>query len=399
MARTMAANLTGARLREVDQALRDARGAPAVDALMKAHPHEAKVLQHLFDERRAGRPVPPLIRIARVMIWSDGAMEFRLVDSPVTLSGGPTPPSNAPTGYGARPGGQRGPSGPPRPGEFAATGRGPRGAGPDRAPDRSFSGPPRGNDRGSGVQRPPVGAPPGAGSPRLRTAWVGGTRLDPAPRQFRRRPGEDDDVNWGDAPRAGEGWSVVRPGDVLPMDPGDPPEYEAYAEAPTEAVTGESVAVEATVSSADHHAVASVDEASDLTPVAGDEAATVSSDVVAAHVVAEDAAVPDPHAADDDHGLAPVDSITHADVAGSGAAESARDSSDAVSDSDDPTASVEASGHHQPASHTADHGAVSDEADGATGAGSGHDGAEARPDGQATEAPTGEVERPGRVAP
>ena len=183
------------------------------------------------------------------------------------------------------------------------------------------------------------------------------------------------------------------------MDPGDPPEYETYVEAASEPVAGEGVAVEATVSSADHHAVASVDEASDLTPVAGDEAATVSSDVVAAHVVAEVAAVPDPHAADDDHGLAPVDSITHADVAGSGAAESGRDSSDAVSDSDDPMASVEASGHHQPASHTADHGAVSDEADGATGAGSGPDGAAARPQGQATEAPTGEVELPGRVAP
>ena len=204
-------------------------------------------------------------------------------------------------------------------------------------------------------------------------------------------------MNWGDAPRAGEGWSVVRPGDVLPMDPGDPPEYEAYAEAPTEAVTGESVAVEATVSSADHHAVASVDEASDLTPVAGDEAATVSSDVVAAHVVAEDSAVPDPHAADDDHGP-PVDSITHVDVSGSGAADSGRDSSDAVSDSDDPTASVEASGHHQPASHTTDHGAVSAEADGATAPGSGPDGAEARPKGQATDAPTGEAELPGGMA-
>ena len=204
-------------------------------------------------------------------------------------------------------------------------------------------------------------------------------------------------MNWGDAPRAGEGWSVVRPGDVLPMDPGDPPEYEAYAEAPTEAVTGESVAVEATVSSADHHAVASVDEASDLTPVAGDEAATVVSDVVGAHVVAEDAAVPDPHASNDDHGLAPVDSNTHVDVSGSGAAESGRDTSDAVNDSDDPTASVDALGHH-PASHTTDHGAVSAEADGATGAESGHDGAEVRPQGQATEAPTGEAELPGGVA-
>lgn len=81
---------------------------------------------------------------------------------------------------------------------------------------------------------PSGGAPVGTGAPRLRTAWVGGTRLDPAPRQFRRRPGEDDDVGWGDAPRAGEGWSVVRPGDVLPMNSGGPPLSEVYTQATAE---------------------------------------------------------------------------------------------------------------------------------------------------------------------
>ena len=391
MARTMAANLTGARLREVDQALRDARGASVVDALMKAHSHEAKVLQHLFDERRAGRPVPPLIRIARVMIWSDGAMEFRLVDSPVTLGGGPTPPSNALTGYDARHGSQRGPSGPPRPGESAATGRGPRGAGLDRAPERSLSRHPRGNDRGSGVQRPSAGALPGSGSPRLRTAWVGGTRLDPAPRQFRRRPGEDDDVNWGDAPRAGEGWSVVRPGDVLPMDPGDPPEYETYVEAVSEVGASVSVAVEAPVLLADHHAGAPVGEASDPAFVAADEGALVSTDV-AAHVVAEDAAVPDSHAADGHLRPVHVDSTLDAGLVISGAAVSGREATDAVSDSDASSAAAEAEGQHHPASHTPDDGAGSAEVDGATVAGPGTDGAGERPDGLATVAPTGRPE-------
>ncbi len=223
MARTMTANLTGARLREVDRALRDARGAPAVDALMNAYPHEAKVLQHLFDERRAGRPVPPLLRIARVMIWSDGAMEFRLVDMPTPTGGAAVPQAGASGSPGARPGfaqpgASRAPVGgrPPSAGPVRA-GPGPAGPAP--------TGRPAWGDRRQGVG-PVGGALTGTGVPRLRTAWVGGTRLDPAPRQFRRRPGEDDDTGWRDAPRAGDGWSVVRPGDALPMDPGDPPEYE-----------------------------------------------------------------------------------------------------------------------------------------------------------------------------
>lgn len=242
MARTMAANLTGARLREVDQALRDARGAPAVDALMKAHPHEAKVLQHLFDERRAGRPVPALLRIARVMIWSDGAMEFRLVDMPPPMGSAAAPHGGAFGSPSGRPGlGQRDPSRSLVSGRPPSAGPVPGGSGP-AGPVRT--GRPAWGDRGQGVG-PSGGAPAGTSAPRLRTAWVGGTRLDPAPRQVRRRPGEDDDVGWGDAPRAGDGWSVVRPGEVLPMDPGDPPDYEAHAQTTAEdpgAVDGGSVA-------------------------------------------------------------------------------------------------------------------------------------------------------------
>ena len=88
MARTMVANLTGARLREVDHELPMIRGVEAVDAYLKAHPHEARILQHLFDQRRAGRPVPSLARINRVMIWSDGEMEFRL-NAPPTAPAAP----------------------------------------------------------------------------------------------------------------------------------------------------------------------------------------------------------------------------------------------------------------------------------------------------------------------
>lgn len=88
MARTMVANLTGARLREVDHELPMIRGVDAVDAYLKAHPHEARILQHLFDQRRAGRPVPSLARINRVMIWSDGEMEFRL-NAPPTAADAP----------------------------------------------------------------------------------------------------------------------------------------------------------------------------------------------------------------------------------------------------------------------------------------------------------------------
>ena len=224
MARTMVANLTGARLREVDQALRDARGAAAVDALMNAHPHEAKILQHLFDERRAGRPGPALGRIARVMIWSDGAMEFRLVDIPTTGGALQRAVENAPMTVGGRQGlVSRGSSRGPRSGEFV----GGRRAGGSGRPERGTGwtqGEPNGaGNRGEGASRPQRGVQPGDGAPRLRTAWFGGARLDPTPRQYRRRPGEDDDVNWGTAPRAGDGWSVVRPGDVVPLDPGDPP--------------------------------------------------------------------------------------------------------------------------------------------------------------------------------
>lgn len=210
MARTMSANLTGARLREVDQALREARGATAVDALMKAHSHEARVLQHLFEERRAGRPAPPLARIARVMVWSDGAMEFRLVDASAPPgASGPRFPSDRPA------------PGRPSPAAGAISGSGGRLAGA-RTPERTLG------QRGEGSEAPTrtgMREPSRSGvPPRLTTSWVGGGRLPPVPRQWRPRPGDEEDTGWRTAPRVGDGWSVVRPGDAPPMDPGDPEE-------------------------------------------------------------------------------------------------------------------------------------------------------------------------------
>lgn len=155
------ANLTGVRLREVDHELPMIRGVEAVNAYLKAHPHEVRILQHLFDQRRAGRQVPSLGRINRVMIWSDGEMEFRL---------------NAP---------------PP-------------------APD----GPPRSDGRSGLVAATPGGERDGRGRP----GWPGGQSGGRRPNRPGDRRGNDGE-DWTDIPLAGDGWSIVRSGDVLPMDP------------------------------------------------------------------------------------------------------------------------------------------------------------------------------------
>ena len=164
MARTMVANLTGARLREVDHELPMIRGVEAVDSYLAAHPHEARILQHLFDERRAGRQVPSLTRINRVMIWSDGEMEFRL-----------NPPPSAPDT------------------------------------------PPRSDGRSGLMAATPSGGRDGRGRP----GWSGGQSGGPRPNRPGDRKGSDGN-DWTDVPRAGDGWSIVRPGDALPMDPDAP---------------------------------------------------------------------------------------------------------------------------------------------------------------------------------
>ena len=167
------------------------------------------------------------------------------------------------------------------------------------------------------------------------------------------------------------------------MDPGDPPEYDTFAEATAEVDSAESIAVGATDSAVEHHAVASVGEVSDLVSVAVDEAASASSDPVATQVVVDNDLVPDSHAANNDHGPAHVDSTTDSDVLSSVAAESGRDATASGSESDGSVASGEASDHHA-GSHAADGGSGITEAAGAPATGTATDGADARPDAGST---------------
>ena len=172
------------------------------------------------------------------------------------------------------------------------------------------------------------------------------------------------------------------------MDPGDPPEYDTFAEATAEVDSAESIAVGATDSAVEHHAVASVGEVSDLVSVAVDEAASASSDPVATQVVVDNDLVPDSHAANNDHGPAHVDSTTDSDVLSSVAAESGRDATASGSESDGSVASGEASDHHA-GSHAADGGSGITEAVGAPATGTATDGAVVRPDAGSTETVTG----------
>jgi hypothetical protein len=163
MAKTMVANVTGARLREVERQLAMLRGEAAVSAFIEAHPHETRVLQQLVEWRRAGRSVPPLARIQRAMIWNDGSIEISAV------------PGAVPAG---RPGRTRAPAG--------ATGR-------------------TGGPRSNGARGHAGGAPAPAGRPG---------------RPSRRPHGrtEEDGAARG-VPRAGEGWVLLREGDVPPPGP------------------------------------------------------------------------------------------------------------------------------------------------------------------------------------
>ena len=161
MAKTMVANVTGARLREVERQLAMLRGEAAVSAFIEAHPHETRVLQQLVEWRRAGRSVPNLTRIHRAMIWSDGSIEISAL------------PGLAPA---ERPGRSRAPAG-------AAGQKG--GARSNVA---------RGHARGAAA---------------------------PAGRPARPRPHgrtEEDGAAHG-VPRAGEGWVLLREGDTPPPGP------------------------------------------------------------------------------------------------------------------------------------------------------------------------------------
>jgi hypothetical protein len=163
MARTMVANITGARLRDAERQLALLKGEAAVNEYLETHPNETKVLQQLVDWRRAGKPAPSLARVQRAMLWSDGTIELNTV-------AGPEPA--------------------PRPGP-GRDGRYPSSSGGNRNGRREQSGPPRRDQ----------GAPPRRG-----------------------RPGQRRD-DWGSArestagmPRAGEGWALIRAGETPPPD-------------------------------------------------------------------------------------------------------------------------------------------------------------------------------------
>jgi hypothetical protein len=154
MARTMVANITGARLREAERQLALLKGEAAVNEYLETHPNETKVLQQLVDWRRAGKPAPSLARVQRAMVWSDGTIELNTVSVPE-----PAP----------RPG-------PGRDGRY---------------PRREQAGAPR---------RDPPG-PPRRGRP--------GQRRDD------RGPARESTAGM---PRAGEGWALIRAGETPPPD-------------------------------------------------------------------------------------------------------------------------------------------------------------------------------------
>jgi hypothetical protein len=217
MPKTMVANISGARLREAEKQLAELRGADAVNAFLEAHPNETKVLQQLVDWRRAGKPAPSLARVQRAMLWSDGTIEFNTVTAP-------EPPAR-PERFGRAPGGRPGQSGPGRgpgrPGAAPAYGRGPGGAGP-----RPSAGP--GGGPGGAGPRPSAGPGRGPGRPGAAPAYgrgPGGPRPStgygpgrpPGPPGQRRdgrggRYGDREDTSH--LPREGEGWALVRPGDL-----------------------------------------------------------------------------------------------------------------------------------------------------------------------------------------
>src|SRR5689334_24298003 len=92
MAKTMVANIAGARLRDTERELAMLRGEQAVTAFIESHPNETKVLQQMVEMRRAGKPAPSLARVQRAMLWSDGSLEFNTAPAPEGSRGRGGPP-------------------------------------------------------------------------------------------------------------------------------------------------------------------------------------------------------------------------------------------------------------------------------------------------------------------
>jgi hypothetical protein len=195
MAKTMVANVSGARIREAERELALIRGAEAVNAYLESHPNETKVLQQIVEWRRAGKPVPPLGRVQRAMVWSDGSVELSTAPAPEPI---------------VRPG---------RPGA------------PGARDDRGHRTDDRRRRPGAGVAAM-AGARPGPGSGERSAGSDGGRRGGPSrrpggrpgapggqPRLGGRRDRGSDERGLRDVPRAGEGWVLLRPGEAPPPGP------------------------------------------------------------------------------------------------------------------------------------------------------------------------------------
>ena len=202
----MTANIPGARLRDVERRLAMLRGPEAIDSFLAEHPNEVKVLEQMVEQRRAGKPVPSLARVQRVMLWSDGHVEFKTEAAPEG--------SERPGGRGER--GDRGERG----GRGERSGRGPRPGGPSGAggptgPSAGRSG----GQAGPGGPRPARSGGGGSGGPRP----GGPPRGRGGPRGRGRGFGEDRGERG--LPRSGEGWVLLREGE-RPPEPDPLPEYE-----------------------------------------------------------------------------------------------------------------------------------------------------------------------------
>ena len=222
MSRTMTANIPGARLRDVERRLALLKGEEAINSFLAEHPNEVKVLEQMVEQRRAGKPVPALTRVQRVMLWSDGSLEYKLEAAPDGREGpGERGARGERGGRGARPAW----SGPPVGGTSGPPAMGGRG--------------PQGGRGGAGTSRP--GGQGGPGGP-PRGGRGGGPR-------GRGRPFGDDRGERG-LPRSGEGWVLLREGEK-PPEPEPLPEYEwdeeeapRESEAPAPRAAGEETTTE-----------------------------------------------------------------------------------------------------------------------------------------------------------
>jgi hypothetical protein len=221
------ANISGARLRDAERELAVLKGESAVTEYLAAHPNETRVLQELVDMRRAGRSAPPLARVQRAMLWSDGTIEFRAEPAPERgpaprPGGGPRTPAG---GRDSRP--RPGPSGPVSLG--GAGGRGAPGGGRGSYGRGAGSARPQSSGAAAGRRPTAGGFGPGRSGPASPSGGFG-----PGPRGPRRGRREEADGSVRGLPLSGEGWALVREGEA-PAVPGPGQAEIPPAEAPREA--------------------------------------------------------------------------------------------------------------------------------------------------------------------